>query len=64
MVRWQKARIGYKWTLTEYGLEFARIRAKFEKNYVHRGQYEEKVPTTWVENGYVKETKKYAEKQS
>lgn len=64
MAEWKKARIGYHWVLTDYGLEFTRVRSKFEKNYVHRDQYAVRVPLSWVEKGYVKESKKYVEKQS
>lgn len=54
---WRKARPGYEYRLTGYGLEFSRIRVKFEKNYVNRKQYEKKVPVSWLENGYVTESK-------
>lgn len=60
-VEWKKARIGYKWALTELGLEITRVRSKYEKNYVNRKAYEQKVPVTWVEVGYVREVKRFVE---
>lgn len=50
-----QASAGKKWTLTENGLEIARIRAKFKSDYANRSQYEISVPKDWVDNGYVVE---------
>lgn len=57
MVTYKEARPGYKWALTLNGLEISRIRAKFEKASLNRVQYEKKVPTTWADNGYVREVR-------
>lgn len=62
-VEWKKARIGYKWALTELGLEITRVRNKYEKNYEHRKEYEQKVPVTWVEAGYVREVQRFVERE-
>ena len=58
MVVYKKAREGYKWALTENGLEISRIRAKFEKTYHNRQAYEKQVPISWYDNGWVTEVRK------
>ena len=55
---WVNAKFGYKWALTELGLEDSRIRSKFEEKFGNKKQYEQAVPKTWIEKGLVQEVKK------
>lgn len=55
MVTYKKARLGFKFVLTERGLEDSRIRAKYSETYSNRQQYEKSVPSSWVERELVKE---------
>lgn len=54
MVTYSHPPKGYKFTLTQAGLEMPRIRAKFDINNV--AQYKSSlhcVPKSWIEKGYV-----------
>lgn len=55
MVNYIKAKQGYKFALTEFGLEQAHVRAKFEEKHPLFSQYQKSVPKAWVEKGYVEE---------
>ena len=58
MVNFVRCKEGNKWSLTELGMEESRIRAKYEEHSVCRKQYEQIVPKSWVERGYVVEVSK------
>lgn len=53
-----RAKEGYKFSLTEFGVEEPRIRTKFETGSVTLAQYEKAVPKSWIDKGYVKEVKR------
>lgn len=53
--KWIPAKTGKKFVVTELGGEDARIRSKFEANYVNKRQYEKRVPESWIAKGYVME---------
>ena len=48
------APLGKEFTLTEFGFEQPRIRAKYELGSLDRDTYKIEVPKSWVENGFVK----------
>lgn len=52
---WSIPKAGYKWALTELGIEIGRVRAKFELGYKQRALYESRCPKSWVDAGYVRE---------
>lgn len=56
--KWVGSSYGKKFVLTELGGEDPRIRNKFEDSYIHKTQYEERVPETWIKKGYVREVDK------
>lgn len=57
MCKWVYSKAGYKFILTELGLEDSRIRAKFNSDYERKLNYEKTVPESWVKKGYVTEVK-------
>ena len=57
MVIYTKARHGYKFALTAYGIENSRIRAKFADDYPRKDTYTYTVPQAWIDKGYVQEVK-------
>ena len=56
-MKWIKAKDGNKFTLTAFGAEDSRIRAKYEIHHPNYKQYQKSVPSSWIEKGYVKEVK-------
>ena len=57
MVTYKKARQGYKFVLTELGMEVGKVRHKFSDDYINKKAFIHSVPTAWVDKGYVKEVK-------
>lgn len=55
-VRFQKAKHGYQFVLTEFGMEVSNIRAKFSDTN-KKNQYLHSVPVSWITKGYVVEVK-------
>ena len=55
MVKYIKAKQGYKFVLTEFGLEQSHVRAKYEDKHPLNKQYKRSVPQAWIEKGYVEE---------
>lgn len=58
MPKYTKARKGYKFSITELGLEVPHVASKYEENYANRPQYEVSVPNAWIEKGYVEEVER------
>ena len=58
MPKYTKARKGYKFAITELGLEVNHVASKYKRSYENRTQYETSVPNSWVEKGYVEEVER------
>ena len=51
------AKDGYKFAISEFGLEHGHVRRRFEETSMLKKQYERSVPESWIEKGYVEEVK-------
>lgn len=54
MVKYIKAKQGYKFVLTEFGSEQPHVRGKYNRaDGKYNKMYDTSVPQAWVEKGYV-----------
>lgn len=49
------AKDGYKFAISEFGLEQGHVRRRFEETSMLKKQYERSVPQSCIEKGYVEE---------
>lgn len=52
------AKDGFKFVLTELGMEINKARSKYEDGFRNKPQYEKMVPVGWVKSGWVKQVRR------
>ena len=58
MITYMYAPEDKKFVLTEFGFEKSYVRCRYISGSEQKTRYEKKVPTTWVEKGYVELTER------